>query len=148
MPDIDYTVDIGSGFSVSLEDNPKKATGNKALANRFEITFLTSTKKYLLGESEVVTDGYGGNADSVVGQMHALNNEQSIAASVTVAIDKTVESIIQNQETITEANERLVSASLTSLDIRGDTVYAKIELVPEEYEEYYPLYYSLPIRGI
>ena len=147
MPDIDYIRNINGGFAISFNENSKKAVGNKALANRFEITFLTSSKKYLLGDT-VVTDDYAGNADKFVGHILSLNNEQSIASSMTLAIDRTVESILENQADVTNPKERLVSAELIDISIEYDTVYAKIELTPEEYENYYPLYYSLPIRSV
>ena len=147
MPDIDYTVNIDSGFSVSFSNEPRKATGNKALANRFEITFLTTSRTYLEGGNNV-TDSFGGDADKIVGNSSSLSSRQGIASSVNIAIDKTVESILGNQSDITDTTERLISASLVSLDVKGDTVYSKIELVPEKYEDSYPLYYSLPLRSI
>lgn len=146
MPDIDYIRNINGGFYISFNETSRKAVGNKALANRFEITFLTSSKKYLLG-GQVVTDDYAGDASKFVGQSHSLNNTQSIASSMTIAIDKTVESILENQGDVTDPKERLVSAELIGLEVEGDTIYAKIEVVPEEYENYYPLYYSLPLRS-
>jgi hypothetical protein len=146
MADIDYTLSL-NGFEVDLGDNPNLSTGNKLLSNRFTITFLTNTKTFLLG-SVITTDTYGGDANKYIGQPQALNNIQSIATSISTAMNKTVDSIKNNQSDITDPTEKIDNAELLSVEIVGDTVYATIKINPIAYSSPNELYFTIPVRGV
>jgi hypothetical protein len=147
MPDIDYTTNIENGFEISLGDNPVLATGNKFLSNRFTITFLTNIKQYLYNNN-IVTDSYGGDALKYVGQPQALNNIQSIATSITVAMNKTIDSIINSQSTVIDPTEKLANATLISVSVQDDKVYATIQLFPVAYSSQNEIYFTIPIMSI
>ena len=145
--DIDYTINTENGFEVSLGDVPAPASGNKLLSNRFTITFLTTIRQYLF-DGEVIVDSYGGNALVYVGQPQALNNLQSIASSITVAMNKTIDSIKFSQSTVTDPTERLENATLVSVSVQSDKVYATIQLFPVAYSSTSELYFTLPVIGV
>jgi hypothetical protein len=147
MADIDYIINTENGFEVSLTDNPTAATGNKALSNRFTITFLTNARQYLLGDT-VVLDGYAGDSLKYIGKPQALNNVQSIATSITVAMNKTIDSIKSNQSTVTDPTEKLNTATLQDVYINNGVVYATIEIIPVAYSSSSELYFTLPVRSI
>ena len=147
MPDIDYTTNIDNGFEISLGDNPTLATGNKFLSNRFTITFLTNIKQYLYNDT-VVTDSYGGDALKYVGQPQALNNIQSIATSITVAMNKTIDSIKGSQSTVIDPTEKLANATLISVSVQNDKVYATIQLFPVTYSSPNEIYFTIPVIGV
>jgi len=94
MADIDFITDLTGGmFRVSLTDNPQKVTGNRALLNRFEITFLTKAKIYLMGDGSYRQDNYGGNGDALVSNPQVINDPNGIVATVSICIERTVSSM-------------------------------------------------------
>jgi hypothetical protein len=147
MADIDYIINTDNGFEVSLGDMPVKATGNKFLSNRFTITFLTTVRQYLINNT-IVIDSYGGDALKYVGQPQALNNIQSIATSITVAMNKTIDSIKANQSTVTDPTEKLANASLISVSVQNNIVYATIQIFPISYSSSSELYFTIPVMGV
>lgn len=147
MADIDFITDPTDTFAISIGDNPQPVIGNRALVNRFEITFLTKTRTYLFGERTVV-DGYGGNADRYLNKPQVLNNTQSIAAAIQACIDATVRSIeIDSPQGIPDT-EKLQKAELISLNILNDVIYAVVRVYPIEVEDFNALDFRLPITRI
>lgn len=145
MADIDFIPDLTTGaFQITLGDNAMAVTGNRALMNRFEITFMTLRKQFVLGDT-AVTDPFGGNAPAFINRPGVINDLNGISASITVAIEQTVESLLADQSANTPATERLKSASLLSVDVIGDVVTASINIIPEEVESYDALIFNLPI---
>jgi hypothetical protein len=147
MADIDYITNTDNGFEISLGDNPNLATGNKFLSNRFTITFLTNVNQYNIGDI-LTTDNYGGDALRYVGQPQALNNIQSIASSITVAMNKTIDSIKNNQDMIKDPTEQLANATLISVDVIADKIYAVIQIFPVAYSSSTELYFTIPIISV
>jgi hypothetical protein len=147
MADIDYTILTDNGFEVSLGDVPTKATGNKLLSNRFTITFLTTIRQYLMGKT-IVTDTYGGDALRYVGQPQALNNPQSIASTISIAMNKTIDSIKASQATVVDPTEQLAGATLVNVSVEVDRVYATIQIFPVAYSSPNELYFTIPVMGI
>jgi hypothetical protein len=145
VADIDFITDFSSGsFDITIGDNPTAVIGNRALVNRFEITFLTKSRTFILG-NEYVTDNYAGNSHKFVGQPQVLNNLQSISAALATAVDLTVQSMLDDQPNSIPDTEKLSSAELTSLDIVNDMVTAVIQITPVETESYDILKLNLPI---
>jgi hypothetical protein len=148
MADIDFITDLSSGyFVITLGDNPTSVVGNRALVNRFQITFLTTSRSFVLG-NQYVTDSYGGNAQKFVNQPQVLNNLQSVSAAVATAIELTVKSMMDDQSASMPDTERIASANLESLDIVGGLVSAVINIVPVETESYDVLKLNLPITRV
>jgi len=148
MSDIDYIADFSTGsFQITLGNNAQAVTGNRALMNRFEVTFMTGRRQFVLN-GQAVTDPYGGNAPSFINRPSVLNDIKSIAASVTVAIEQTVECILSDQPVNLAPKEKLQSASLVSIDVVGDVVTASIRVVPVEVEAYDALVFNLPITTV
>jgi hypothetical protein len=146
--DIDFITDLSNGqFMISLGSNPSGVSGNRALLNRFEITFLTKRKQYIFGDI-YVTDTFGGDASKFINKPQVLNNIKSIAVSLTSAIDQTVDSIINDQPDNLPDTERLSSAELISVDVVGDMVTASIEVMPVEVESYDLIRLNLPITKV
>ena len=143
--DIDFNTDLTNQFEITLSDNPRKVSGNRALVNRFEITLLTKTRRFLLGDEQVVADTFGGDADKYINRPHVLNDLQSIAAAVETSMKQTVKSILSDQPDGLPNTEKLNSAELTSVDLNGDTVYAVIRIYPVEIEPFSQLELNLPI---
>ena len=142
--DIDFTTDLRSGFDISLTSSPKGVSGNRALLNRFEITFLSKRREYNLGGS-IIQDNYGGDAGKFIGTPRVLNDVQGISAAVSIALDQTVDSIKNDEPINIPDTERLDSAELSSLEIIDDVVTAIIKVNPVEVESYDVLQFNLPI---
>ena len=144
--DIDFITDFSSGaFQITLGDNPQSVMGNRKLVNRFEITFLTALRQFVI-DGRAVTDNYGGNAPSFINKPQATNDLQGITASLNVASDQTVQCILaeQQQKNIPDT-ERLISAELVSVDVIGDTVSATIKINPVTVESYQDLIFNFPV---
>lgn len=142
--DIDYITDLTKGFQISIGDNPQGVSGNRALLNRFEITFLTQTKRFL-SNGRIITDNYGGDADNFVNKPQVLNDPQSIAAGISIAVDKTVESMKQDEPIGIPNTEKLNSAELVDLYIADGIIYAQVQVNPVEAEPFANLMFNLPI---
>ena len=146
--DIDFITDLRSGFDISLTSSPKGVSGNRALLNRFEITFMTKRREYNLG-GVITQDNHGGDASKFIGTPRVLNDTQGISAAVSIAIDQTVDSIKNDEPTGTPDTERLDSAELLSLEVINDIITAVIKVNPVEIESYDALQFNLPIiRGV
>jgi len=144
--DIDFTTDISSLFSVGIGDNPRGIDGNRALLNRFEITFLSKTRRYLVNNNKVIVDNFGGDAVKFISRPQVLDNLQSIAASITVAIEQTVSSLKGDEPAGLPNTEKIDSAKLLDLTIGEDGfIYAQIQVVPIETESFDILKFNLPI---
>lgn len=145
--DIDFITDIRSGFNISLTTNPKQVSGNRALLNRFEITFLTKRREYNL-DGNIIQDDFGGDARKFIDTPRVLSDNQGISAAVSIAIDQTVESIKSDEPLGVPDTERLDSAELIGLEIVNDVINARIQVNPVEVEAYSLLQFNLPItRG-
>lgn len=144
MADLDFITDLTGGFMVSMTDNPKKVTGNRALLNRFEIIFLTKSKAYLLGETPVI-DNFGGNADVLVTKPQVLNDSNAIIAAISICIDRTVKSMLQDQSESIPDNEKIVSAELLNMYIQNDIIFATIKVNPVQTDSYDVLVSNLPV---
>lgn len=146
--DIDFITDLTTGFSVSLTSSPQKISGNRALLNRFELTFLTKRRQFNLGDT-LIQDDFGGDARKFIQTPRVLSDSQGISAAVSVAIDQTVESLKNDEPPGLPDTERLSSAELSSLEIISDIVTAIIQVNPVEVESYDVLQFNLPItRGV
>jgi len=146
MADFDFITDLRSGFQVSLTGNPQVVSGNRALLNHFEITFLTQAKVYLLGDNEVTfVDNYGGNADDLVSRPQVLNDPSGIISAISVCIERTVRSMIQDQPENLPNNEKLSGASLLNMYIENETIFAQIQVDPVETDSYEVLIVNLPV---
>jgi hypothetical protein len=144
MADIDFQTDLRDTFTISISDHPQPVTGNRALVNRFEITFLTKTRVYLFGDKTVV-DGYGGNADRYLNRPQVLSNIQSIGAAIQACIDATVRSIEEDTPNGLPDTEKLSRAELMSLNIQNDIINAVIRVYPVEIQDFNALDFTLPI---
>jgi len=145
MADIDFITDLSGGsFTVSLTDNPDKVIGNRALVNRFEITFLTKSRTFIFG-NQYVTDPYAGNAQKFINQPQVLNNLQGISSSIATAIDLTVQSMLNDQPGSLPDTEKISRAELISLDVVDGSISAVIQITPVETESYDALRLNLPI---
>jgi hypothetical protein len=153
MADIDFITDMTDGdYKISLGDNPTMVGGNRALVNRFEITFMTKTKIFLLGDTPVV-DRYGGNAERFIGKPHILNDLQSIGAAISTAVDQTVESMKSDDgygfnTGLRPDTEKIVSAEVLSVDVISDRVFATIKINPVVTESFNDLIMNLPITKV
>ena len=147
MADIDFITITTNGFEVSLTDNPREVSGNRALLNRFEITFLTKRKQFLQG-NDVLVDTFGGDIERFVGVPRVLEDTQSIAASLSAVIDNTVESLKNDINDKVPNTERIESAELVEIYNVSGVITAKIRVIPVETENYSVLEFNLPIiRG-
>lgn len=144
MSDIDIITDLREGFSIELGDNPQAVSGNRALLNRFEITFLTKTRRFLWGD-QIVVDNYGGDANKFINRPQVLNDIQGISAAVETAMDQTVQSMIGDQPDSVPDTEKIERAELLSVDVVNDLVVASIRVYPVEVEPYVDLVFNLPI---
>jgi len=152
--DIDFTTNIKTGhslsstsdFEISITDNPQGVTGNRALLNRFEITFMTQLKSFLVND-RIIMDNYGGDADKFINKPMVLNDVQSIAASVSVSIDQTVKSMQSDEPDGVPDSEKISGANLLSIDVIDGIVVASIEVIPVYTEPYSELIFNLPITS-
>jgi len=142
--DIDFFTDLRSQFKISIGDNPQGVEGNRALLNRFEITFLTKTKMFLF-DGKLITDDYAGDAEKYINKPQVLNDPQSIAGGVSVSIDQTVASMKSDEPPGVPNTEKIESAELIDIEIIDDIVFAKIQVHPVEVELYQDLMFNLPI---
>ena len=142
--DIDFTTDLRDQFKIGIGDNPQGVDGNRALLNRFEIIFLTKTKTYLF-EGKVIVDEFAGDAEKYINRPQVLNDPQSIAGGVTVAVDQTVEAMKADEPEGIPDTEKINSAELINIVIVDDVVFAQIQVHPVEVELYQDLVFNLPI---
>lgn len=146
MADLDFITDLSNGFQISLTDNPQKVTGNRAMLNHFEITFMTQSKVYILPDIDAnFVDTYGGGADVLISKPQVLNDPGGIVSAITVAVEKTVSSILQDQPETLPDNEKLDSATLLNMYIEDETVYARIQVIPVVTDDYETLISNLPV---
>ena len=145
MADIDFQTDLTDGtFRITLGDNSTSVIGNRALVNRFEITFMTKARTFILGNT-YVTDNYAGNAQKFINKPQVLNNIQSISAAVATAVDLTVQCLLDDQPSTIPDTEKLSKAELISLDIVNNMINAVIQITPVVTETYDVLKLTLPI---
>lgn len=144
MADIDFTRLDSDTFEITITDNPQLVTGNRAMLNRFEITFLTKRRNFLFGNREVY-DNYGGDAHKFINKPQVLNNPQSISSSLILTIKETVLSMQEDDNETTPDTERVERAELLNVDIVADTVVAKIQVFPVETEGFEDLVFALPL---
>jgi len=146
MADFDFETDLRNGFEITLSDNPRKVAGNRALLNRFEITFMT--KRRIFGvNNDVFRDPFGGNADKYLGQSRVLNDTQAIAAAVDLAVKETVSSMKEDDAQVESLlpTEKIDRAEVVSLDVISGVITATIQVFPVEVESYEDLRFQLPI---
>ena len=133
MPDINMTTetvqyqDNPSALVFDINANAGTVTGNRALSNRFIITFLSSP-------ITPMAFGYGGDAVAAMTSAPNGATTQSLIASAQSACSQTVANIINDQSDITDPTERIVSATVVSLIQDGVNDALTIELVPEQYD--------------
>ena len=143
--DINFdNVRVGGEFSIKIDDIPIAATGNKLLANIFEITFLTNLNDSLMSY------GHGGDGVGTVSKSYDPNDLQSIAAAVKVARDNTVTAmqIDQSFDPSIPATEKIVSAKVISVKKSGDMTTVAIDILPEEFDSgpvQQPVILTLPL---
>ena len=147
MSDLDFITDLRNGdFKVSLTDNPQSVSGNRVLLNRFEITFLTKIKMYFLGDSGApVIDRYGGNGEDLITSPQVINDPQGIMAKLTIAIEKTVDSMKSDEPNTIPDSEKISGAELINMYIQNGIVFAKIKVDPVEIQSYNYLISDLPV---
>ena len=128
--DIDFINDTTSGFDVLFQSHPQAATGNKLLANRFEILLLTSIK-YFSTYNGYETDGSGGDLYGIITKSRSrIENTDVLAASINIAIDKTVEDLKRTTPSTAPDTEKISSANIKEFDIHGDFVTLSIDVIP------------------
>jgi len=154
--DLDFATDLTEGFQIDVGTNPQGVSGNRALVNQFEIVFLTTSRQYLMSQYDptsqtsadtIVIDTFGGNADKFLSVPNAVNDLSSITAAVNSALDQTIKSIkdMQNSLPGISNTEKLSSARMNTLTVVLDQVFAVIEIIPMQYETYQTLSLNLPI---
>lgn len=142
MAEIDFITEIDGGFGINL-DGAGIVSGNRALLNRFTITFLTEQKTFMYGGVAEV-DTYGGNSMRYLGSNVVLSNLSAIGAAITTALDDTARSIMQNQDQAPKT-EQLSSANLEDLIVIDGVITAKVNVVPVEIEPWVDISLNLPI---
>jgi intracellular sulfur oxidation DsrE/DsrF family protein len=135
---------VDGDFLIRIDDIPIKVEGNRALANIFEITFLTNVNDSLMSY------GYGGDGVGTVSKSYDPNDLQSIAAAIKVACDNTVTAmqIDQSFDTSIVATEKIVSARVMTVTKTSDRVSVSIDIIPEEYDSgtaQQPIVLTLPL---
>jgi len=143
--DIDFITDLSSDFKISLSDNPQGVSGNRALVNRFEITFFTKNRQFLFNDEDIVVDEYGGDAEKLINKPRVLNNVQSIAAAMDIVVSQTVKSMKNNEPSNIPSTEKIDSAKVIGINIISDTVYGTVQIFPVETESYEDILFNLPI---
>jgi len=143
--DIDFTTDLTNGFNISLGDNPKGVSGNRALVNRFEMTFMTKTRRFLFDGATTVVDEYGGDAERLINKPTVLNNNQSIAGAMDVVVEQTVQSMKSDEPPNVPDTEKINSAKVIGITIISDVVYGSVQIFPVETELYGDILFNLPI---
>jgi DNA-dependent RNA polymerase auxiliary subunit epsilon len=133
--DIEYknVIDQTGDFYVEIEENPMSVSGNRLVADIFEMTFMTSLNDSLLSY------GYGANGINIVKTGYDPNDTQSIASMMKMACDNTVLIMKADQATDqrTPSIEKVSAAYVDEVNKQQDRVYVKIRIVPEEYEPQY-----------
>ena|SRR5271157_3207061 len=143
--DFDYQTDLTNGdFQITLTNNPQGVVGNRALLNRFELTFLTKRRQFVYN-GQYIVDTYGGDAQKFVNKSSVLNDLQSISAAISVAIDNTVTSMINDQPSNLLDTEKLSSAQLLNINVINGVVVAVIQIIPVEAESNDIIKLELPI---
>lgn len=147
--DIDFKNLFNEDFTVDVGIEPKIATGNKLLANIFEITMLTNVRYYKVNNN-IVSDNFGGGALGLLGRTVGMDsNYQSLYGILQIIIDKTVDSILVDQDkaAFKDPTERLESASIIAISSIGENVSVNIRLVPEKYGNIDPdsLFINIPL---
>jgi hypothetical protein len=144
VADIDFTLFDSNTFEVTITENPQAVTGNRAMLNRFEITFMTKRRNFLFGDREIY-DTYGGDAHKFINKPQVLNNPQSISSALILTINETVESMQSDDNQFIPDTERIERAELLNVDVQADTVFARIQVFPVETESFEDLIFSLPL---
>ena len=130
--DIEYkNVKANGYFDINIDPMAQGVIGNRLLANIFEMTFLTNINDSLM------SFGYGGGGTSYVKISYDPNDLQSIAAAMKVACDTTVMMMKSDQDAYPSipVNERILSASVVSVDKVVDTTYVTLSITPEESDQ-------------
>lgn len=148
MADVDFVINQDDGYTVSLISSANSVYGNRALMNRFQVTFLSNTRAFLNVDGAVESDEFGGDAQRFLGVPIAVSNSSAISAALLNAIESTVSSLKSNEPSGVPNTERIDTASLESLSVEGDVVKANISVVPIETELFSSLIFSVPIRGV
>ena len=143
--DIDFITDLTNEFKISLGDNPNGVSGNRALVNRFEITFMTKTRPFLIDGDTTVIDEYGGDAERLINKPNVLNNNQSIAGVMDIVVEQTVKSMKSDEPTNIPDTEKINSAKVIGINTISDVVYGTVQIFPVEVEQYGDILFNLPI---
>ena len=145
MADIDFTRAPGDSFQITITNNPQTVTGNRALLNRFQTTFLTKKRLFLFDGDREIFDNYGGDAFKFIDKPQIASNTQSLASALTLAINETVESMQGDEPDIIPNTEKIAGAELLDIDIQVDSVVASIQILPVETERFGDLIFNLPL---
>ena len=123
------TVDSNGDYVISSQDGMVYASGNKLLANMFEITFLTNKS-----DSVLISDG--GNGFKIIGNNYNGGDLQSMAALVKITIDNTMKALLADQLESNSLNtEKIESAELTDIYNENDHVTIVIKITPIEFDK-------------
>ena len=147
MSDIDIFSINENGFEMTTGESESLVSGNRALLNRFQITFFYEDMNIVSDTGETIYDEYGGRAFSMIGSPRALRNTSSITASITAAMNNTAESIKLNTDETALNTERLDRVELDSVLAVGDTVTAVINVYPVELETLDVPSFNIPITS-
>ena len=127
MPDIDYIITPSpsdpSVGEYAVSTNPRSATGNKAMSNRFQILLLT--------QNDGPLTQYGAGAQKA---LSIARTTQESAAVLQNACDNVVSIMKQDDQGTTDPKDKIVKAVVRSIAKKSDQVSATIELVPEIYD--------------
>jgi len=141
--DIDFnTIERNGQFKIELSN--RAVTGNRLLVNRFEQCFLTELRIFENKDGYFVEE-FGGNAYNYIQQSYVLNELENLSGSISIAIERTITSIKNDEINSMPDTEKLSNATLTDLFEEGGMIYAEIEIVPVVKEPYKDLRFRLPI---
>jgi hypothetical protein len=144
MSTIDYTVDMEYGFTIYMGISPSLISGNKLLMNLFETILLSNIKEYVI-DDKVVVDENAGNLESTIFDNTIISDNNMLSSAIITTINKTVEILKSSEKQNTPDTEKIVTANLIDLYKELDIVYAKIEIIPKEYELNFQSIYILPV---
>jgi len=149
MADMNFSFyDYGEGqdYGVTLGDNSDIVSGNKALANRFQITLFNNGISFIGSDGEVVSEGFGGRFFDIITQPRVLSDENAMRATLVIVVNNTVNSIRNDDSKLSIPDtEKLDSATLVDMTKSGDIISARIKITPVEKDSFGDLFFDIPI---
>lgn len=145
MSDIDLIPTYDGIYEITFGESERVVSGNVSLLNRFQITFFDNGMFFNSTNGVDIADDFGGKAYDTVGSSRALSDIEGITASLTAAINNTVESIKRTTDEDTVDTEKLDKAKLVSVDVIKGVITAIIDVYPVELESLTLPRFNVPI---